>query len=373
MITGLRFLLTSIALVLAAAPVPASGQTADEDEKTELSMTWAPPAPAPKDWDWIMLVSGEWLKGDIIVLHEDQLEFESDELDTLNLDWEDVARVRSPRQNSLRFEGKVIVKGTILIKDGIVKVGTEEGEKVFDRARLLTIIPGEPTEANYWDGKFSVGITARSGNTDQTESQFLLNVKRRTLASRFVMDYVGNYGELEQVQNVNNHRVDAKFDFFVTRTFYMTPLSVEFYKDPFQNIRLQSTPATGVGFHILDQGDLKWDVEPAIGYRYTRYDSVEADEDRTSTTFALIGRTFFEMDITKDLDFSLNYSLSMGLNSPRNNIHHTVIQSSFEVSDTLDLNIAFTWDQQSNPQADSDGTVPEKNDFRLTLGIALEF
>lgn len=371
--TGLRNFTMIAAMVLVMVASLASGQTTDPEEKPELSITWAPPPPVPKDWDWIMLKSGEWLKGDIIALYEDKLEFDSDELDTLNLDWEDVVRLRSPRQNSIRFEGNVIVKGTVLIKDDIVKVGTEEGEKVFDRAKVLTIIPGELTEANYWDGKFSVGITARSGNTDQAETQFLMNLKRRTLESRFVTDYVGNYGQLDQIQNVNNHRVDTKYDIFVTRTFYMTPLSLQLYKDPFQNIRLQATPATGVGFHILDQGDLKWDVEPAIGYRYTKYDSVEADEDKTSTTFALIGRTFFETDITKNLDFSFNYSLSMGLNKPLNNIHHTVVQSTFEVSDILDLSIALTWDRQSNPQANSDGTVPKEDDFRLTLGIVLDF
>ena len=361
-----------IAAVLLMASSPLSAQTEETEKQTEETKTWAPPAPDPDDFDWILLTSGEWLKGEIIVLREKSFEFDSDELDALKFDWEDVKEVRSPRQNSLRFEGKVNAKGTLSIKDDVVRVGGEE-EKVFDRSKLLTIIPGEPSEANYWDGKFSIGITARSGNTDQTETQFLMNVRRRTLDTRFVTDYVGNYGQLDSIQNVNNHRVDSKYDIFVTRTFYMTPLSIQLYKDPFQNIRLQATPAAGVGFHILDQGDLKWDVEPAIGYRYTKYDSVEPDEDNTSTTFALIGRTFFETDITKNLDFSLNYSLSVGLNTPQNNIHHTVAQSSFELSDTLDLNIALTWDRQSNPQADADGTVPEKDDFRLTLGIVLDF
>ena len=65
----------------------------------------------------------------------------------------------------------------------------------------------------------------------------------------------------------------------------MTPLSIQLYRDPFQNIDLQATPATGVGFHILDQGDLKWDLEPTIGYRYTRFDSVEPGEDERVTTY----------------------------------------------------------------------------------------
>ena len=38
------------------------------------------------DFDWIMHVDGEWLKGELKYLRDDELEFESDELDTLDFD-----------------------------------------------------------------------------------------------------------------------------------------------------------------------------------------------------------------------------------------------------------------------------------------------
>ena len=54
---------------------------------------WEPPEPAPEAWDWIKMTSGEWLKGEVHDLNDDKLAFESDELDDLDLDWDDVAEL----------------------------------------------------------------------------------------------------------------------------------------------------------------------------------------------------------------------------------------------------------------------------------------
>ena len=54
---------------------------------------WTPDGSRPIGFDWIQLTNGEWLKGDLKVLYNDSLEFDSDELDLLTFDWEDVHQV----------------------------------------------------------------------------------------------------------------------------------------------------------------------------------------------------------------------------------------------------------------------------------------
>jgi hypothetical protein len=63
---------------------------ADEDKKD-----WQPTPPMPEKFDWIQLTSDEWLKGEIIAMYDDKLEFDSDELDLLEFDMEDVRQIRS--------------------------------------------------------------------------------------------------------------------------------------------------------------------------------------------------------------------------------------------------------------------------------------
>src|SRR4029079_5102700 len=87
---AMRITLFALVVLLAAAGV--SAQTAPAP--------FQPAPPAPDAFDWIQLKSGEWLKGELIALYDGKLEFDSDELEKLTLDWDDVreghkGRIRS--------------------------------------------------------------------------------------------------------------------------------------------------------------------------------------------------------------------------------------------------------------------------------------
>ena len=80
-----------VALTLLLALGFASGPALAEEEKE----AWTPPPPAPDKFDWVQLTNGEWLKGEIIVLYDGNLEFDSDELDLQTFDLDDVQHIRS--------------------------------------------------------------------------------------------------------------------------------------------------------------------------------------------------------------------------------------------------------------------------------------
>jgi len=39
----------------------------------------------------------------------------------------------------------------------------------------------------------------------------------------------------------------------------------------------------------------------------------------------------------------------------------------------LDLDVSFTWDRLESPTENADGVIPKKDDFRLVLGLAVEY
>lgn len=362
------------------ASIEGTEEKEEPKDSTEEKEKWEPPPPDPDDFDWIRLTNGEWLKGDITVLRRDSLEFDSDEMDNQKFDWEDIAEVRSPRINSYLFdplvEGgeDVEVIGTLLVRGDYVLIRDMEGaEHRFPRARLRTIIPGEPKELNYWSGNVGFGFTSRSGNTDQTEYTGSVNILRRTLDSRFSFDYVGSYGKLEGEQNVNNHRIYTKFDYFMTQRFYWTILGVEAYRDPFQNIDHRLTPATGAGYFIFDEGDLEWEAGGLFGWQYTKYDSVATGEDDSDSTGAVIAYSNYEMEVTSDVDFNLDYRVAFISSDLGEANHHAETGLSVDLGSNLDLNVMFVWDRVGDPQRDSSGELPEKNDYRFTVGLELEF
>ncbi len=60
---------------------PASDPAAPESEA---------PEPLSGDFDWVQFKNGEWLKGEIKDLQDDSFTFDSDEMDELSLDFDDV-------------------------------------------------------------------------------------------------------------------------------------------------------------------------------------------------------------------------------------------------------------------------------------------
>ena len=73
------------------------------------------PAPlAPDTFDWIQLTSDEWLKGELIALYDGRLEFDSEELENLTFDWDDIRELRTGRVVQVRFKNRTQLTGRLL-------------------------------------------------------------------------------------------------------------------------------------------------------------------------------------------------------------------------------------------------------------------
>jgi len=270
------FLVNNVSAQMSQKDVP---NVSESKNTLSGSPSWGPPSALPGKFDWIQLTSGEWLKGDLKVLYDDKLEFDSDKLDLLELDWEDVKQVRGHQLHSARFEGPVTVVGILKVIDDKVFITTEEKVLEFDRSRLISIAHGKQEEIGYWSAKISLGLDIRRGNSDQTNYSTSAYVKRRTSAARFLIDYLGIFNKTEGVETANSQRVSSHYDIFKTRKFYWRPVFGEYFRDPFSNIEYRVTAGTGIGYHIIDTSKTKWDITPGLAYQHTQNVSVEAGQD----------------------------------------------------------------------------------------------
>ena len=210
---------------------------------------WAPAPPMPDKFDWVQLTSGEWLKGEIKVMYEDELEFDSDKLDLLTLDMEDVKEIRSAQALTVRMTGGETATGKVLMEDGKIRV-LGDAPAQYERGDLLSLTAGVPREINYWSGKVSAGGNLRSGNTDQVELSAAASFKRRTVENRVSLDYLGNFSETNDVQSANNQRANAVWDWFFSEKLFLRPVFLEYFSDPFQNIDARYTIGTGLGYQL---------------------------------------------------------------------------------------------------------------------------
>ena len=346
---------------------------ADNEENTlSGSPEWISSSAPPVDFDWIQLSSGEWLKGDLKRLYQEKLEFESDKLDLLEFDWEDVEQVHGHQPHSVLIEGSVALVGILKIVDDEVYITTSKGVYEFDRRNIISIATGAEREINRWTAKVAFNFNLRKGNSDQVDWSTTAKIRRRTAETRFVADYLGIYHKTDGEETANSQRFSSYYDVFKTRKFYWRPVSGEYFRDPFSNTRNRVTVGTGIGYYIINTKKTDWDITPAFAYQYLQYQSVEPGQDTDTSTPALVVETIFDTELTKSIDFNASYKFQIVNQESGRYNHHSVTALEFEVTRWLDLNISFIWDRIQNPQPGEDGTVPKKDDFYLFLGIGFD-
>ena len=333
---------------------------------------WQPPPPMPDDFDWIQLTSGEWLKGEIIAMYDESLEFDSAELDELSLDWGDIKEVRSAGTMQLGFLDDVVATGQLLVEgDSIRVMGAED--QTFARADLLTITAGAPKEINYWSGTISIGANLREGNTEQTELSSKASFKRRTPKNRINFDYLGNFNRTFGDVAADNQRLNIGWNRYFSKRFFWTPAIGEYYRDPFQNIAGRWSIGMGVGSTLIDTSKIDWEVTGTVAYQTTQFDDVLEGETDSADTPALVFGTIYDHELTKDIDFIFDYSFFIINEESGTYTHHLLTGLEFELTSLFDFDITFVWDRIQDPRENSDGTFPEQDDFRLTFGIGFDF
>ena len=333
---------------------------------------WSETRPDKVSADWLQLTSGEWLRGRIIVMQKEKLEFDSDELNNLDIDWEKVKYIKSSEPYSLRFDGRAQATGTIEITHDKVNIFTDYDDQTFNRSDLLSIASGHETEISKWTNKITFSFNIRRGNTDQTDFTSKMSAKRRTINSRLLLDYLGNFTEVENTETINNHRINATFDIFLTRHLFLTPATMEFFRDPFQNIETRKNIGVAIGHTLINNNKSEWDISGGPSYQETKFVSVQPDESSKDTTATLILNTRFDTELNSKVDLEGTYTVTLGDNKTGGYTHYALLTIETELTKKLDFDVTGVWDRVRNPVQAADGTFPEQDDFRILIGLGYD-
>jgi hypothetical protein len=367
----------------------ASGAMAEDEVQV-----WKPDA---TKYDWVQLTSGEWLSGKILSMYDKKLEFDSEKLDLLTIKWKDVSRLQSyqpflvnidedgeqagalkdrPFLSTLNKDG--VYAGTLKISGSDVIVTTAEGIKSFNRADLISFAPGGENNIDLWTAKLGLSLNIQEGNTQKLDYTAKASAVRRTAKTRLTLDYIGNVSATGTVavgvtKTVENHRVNATSNIYVTRSFFYTPFEGEYYRDPFLNIDRRLTLGAGLGYVLLDEDELTWEVSGGPSALNTQYISVQQGASASDTSFALMLGTIFETDITKTLEFNFQYDIKAAQKKAGGYSHHAIASFEQEITRNIDFDVSFLWDRTSYPTANANGVVPKSDDYRLMMGVNYSF
>lgn len=330
------------------------------------------PGPDSLTKDWVRMTSGEWVRGEIHVLRDQDLSFESEEFDDMVLDWTNVAEMRSARILTFVFTGQRIVAGTVHLMGDSLRITSAGSEQAWPRSELVSIIEGRPSEWNFWGLKANLQFIARSGNTNQTDFHTDALLRRESPRSRLDVFSDANWGEIESARTVDNQRVGSRIDFYLTRNFFFRAADVTVYRDRFQNIGNRLNASTGAGVFLIRRSALEWAVGLSAGYTRTHYSSVLPGENQTEQGGSITPSLAVESEPTTDVDLDFSYYAQVGLPDPSQTFHHLEVVFSLDFFSIFDLSATFAYDRTESPKANEDGTIPKRDDFRTALGFGID-
>jgi hypothetical protein len=340
--------------------------------RLSINFSWLPPPIGHDKADWIQLKSGEWLRGRLKYIQERKVEFDSDELKDLSLDLKDVRQVYPAEPLFTKFNGRDQIYGKVVISNEMVEVVGPE-QLNLPRDQLTGVTPGGKREVDFWSGNLSVSLSLQSGNSRQANVSTSAELARRTPATVLQLNYLANFSAVEGVQNANNQRINGSYDIRLDRHWFVRPASLEYYRDELANIAHQTTVGVGLGYYIFDRDRLEWKFSGGPGYQQTKYGTVEPGQDDVASTPAAVLQMRFKANITRQLKFIETLGATLTSEQAGTYSHHAVTTLEFEIKRHLDLDVSFVWDYLKNPQAESNGVVPQQNDYRLNLGIGVKF
>jgi putative salt-induced outer membrane protein YdiY len=328
-------------------------------------------------FDWVRMVSGEWLKGEMKRMRDDNLEFDSDKLDMQNIDFADVTHVHSPVVNTYVFDDRISATGRAVITPDKIIVETDEGTKTFLRSELESIVAGGEREKDWWSMKLRFGLTLNKGNTDQLTYDIKFNTRREDKMTLLDLTYNASFGQTGGTQNVNRHLGEEDFKVFLSSRWFVVPLFGQLFNDRFQNIQLRATPAAGAGVHIIDKPNVKWDFQTGVGYQYLNYldtTTLPVGSPNPQNDAFIPLYTYADFDITGDIDFTVSWLTNLVVTTIGNTNHTGKADLAIELTSVLDLDIAFLYLRTEDPAPPPDPMDPaiKKNDYQLVVGIALE-
>jgi len=282
-------------------------------------------------------------------------------------------RIKSYHIISVNIENLATFPGILRLDGDKLTIIQGDNRYDFNRQDVVSFAPDGQYEKNFWSAKITASLDLRRGNTNQLDYSAKMTLQRRTAVSRLLFDYLGRVTSKEEDETANDHRLNQKYDRYITRNFFWTPVFSEFYSDPYKNINKQLTLGLGLGYTLIDDKKVTWSVSGGPAFLYTRYETVADGRDLEIFSPALDLSTKYEHELNDMVDLTYSYKFSFINKKSGAYKHHMLLTFENELTSWLDLDITGVWDYILYPEEAEDSTVPSRDDFQILIGLGVEF
>jgi hypothetical protein len=325
----------------------------------------------------LRLVSGEWVKGELVAVTEGDITLDGDKTAETSYDMADVLELRSTEHlrvtfSDLQYE-RLEAKRFSLTKDRLILQDMEGIRHDLLRSDLFEVFPVASMDDPLLDrfrGKISLGYTGTFGNSQTLALLGTADLVSQVGDWRLTLGATLTQGRSSGEETSKYRRGIAQLDYDLSARTFLTLTYLEGFYDKFQNIGLRVRAGAGVGLRLLRSQDSSLVLEATAIGTHLKLRSVEDDEDDTELESAMrFGVRFWVEFFDDDLAFDVVAETYMGLHDVNDTTHRVQAQLSWELISDLTMDLTAIYDRNENPQAGSDGVTPKRDDLQLSLGF----
>ncbi len=322
-------------------------------------------ADAHRKTDVLYFYNGDRLTGEIRHLENGLLNFKTDSMGTIDVEWQDIARLESNYNYDIRLTDGTRIYASIAKSEvaGQVMVADLGGEKTLQSMEIVELRPIEDEWQERLDVYLSLGYsyTKASGVTQttfNTEVNYNDEDAANTLTAR-------------QTHSVTNEEVTRSSKANFTRSVW-TDKSGRFRSlwgsyESNDELGLQHRYAAGIGLGkiFLDTHRMRWSVT-AGAQVLTEQENMEGNEDQAFEAALLTDFKMWQLNSPK-LDLNLTARLYPNLSNFDRLRGDTDLRLSWEIYKDL------YWDITAFGTFDNDSETDNTSDYGITTGIGWKY
>ena len=145
----------------------------------------------------------------------------------------------------------------------------------------------------------------------------------------------------------------------------------EHFTDLQQNISARDTLGVSLGYHVIQNKRLQWDVTLGPSYQKTSFYNTIEEQDQHSGVVAL--GTLFDYRISSRIDYVFDYQLQFVEENSGKRNSHLKTGFEFEVNNDFGLDVHFYLDRVAEPVLSTSQVPTKSNDYRLVFSLGYNF
>lgn len=245
--------------------------------------------------DEVLFKNGDRLLGKITGGGDGKLVMSSVSAGTVTINLADVKTISSDEPITIVFKDgtSITQKVSSVMEDG--RFAINQGVVQPQSFSLMDIGKINPPPVK-WTGSLSAGLTITRGNTRSSNASIDLNAVRKGEVDRITFN--AGYSSSRQEDSTGNESTTKRmeygalqYDYFFSKTTYGY-VNARAEKDAIALLDLRLTSGAGVGFQILDRGDINASGELGVSWLSENYAGATPSND-TAT-----GRAAFRLNKT---------------------------------------------------------------------------